>query len=263
MKGTDGTGIIYTATVRAVNELTYWLLAQGLEVAPYHGRLKAAERSDSHERFLRGEVKAIVATSAFGMGIDKPDLRFVIHHHLPGTLEAYYQEAGRAGRDGEPAVCTLLFDPSDRKLHRFFQAGRHPDGSHLVNVHHALLRLSDQEQPPTLAELLAIAPVSKTRLQQVLRIFQERGIVRVSSDRRYTLVHRETTSEDLERLASASRERDERDRLKHEQMAAYADQRGCRWAFILSYFGQDEDTAWTCGHCDRCAPEAPDSEQTS
>ena len=97
LEATAGTGIIYTATIKAVEELTEFLRENGLEVAPYHGRLKASERVTNQDRFMRGELKALVATNAFGMGIDKPDIRFVIHHHLPGTIEAYYQEAGRAG----------------------------------------------------------------------------------------------------------------------------------------------------------------------
>ena len=183
LRSSEGTGIVYTATIKAVNELTAWLSGHGVEVAPYHGRLKAADRAESQERFMRGEVQAIVATNAFGMGIDVPDLRFVIHHHLPATLEAYYQEAGRAGRDGRPAYCTLLFDPNDTKIHRFFQAGRYPEATHLVNAHHALIRFADAPAPPTLAELAAIAPLSKTRLQQALRLFKERGVVRETGDR--------------------------------------------------------------------------------
>jgi ATP-dependent DNA helicase RecQ len=250
----EGTGIIYTATIKAVSELTAFLRGHGLDVAPYHGRLKAGERAENQDRFMRGELKAIVATNAFGMGIDKPDLRFVIHHHLPATLEAYYQEAGRAGRDGLPARCTLLFDPTDKNLHRFFQAGRYPSGEDLTNAHHAIKRLADAPEPPTLAELQAIAPVSKTRLQQVLRLFKERGIVREADGRRYVLVHRETTPDELERMASAYRERDERDRLKQQQMLEYAEQRGCRWDYLVNYFGKDDVAADACGHCDRCAP---------
>ena len=84
--------------------------------------MKAADRAANQDRFMSGEVPIMVATNAFGMGIDKPDIRFVIHAHLPGTVEAFYQEFGRAGRDGDPARCTLLYPPEDRKLHNFFQS---------------------------------------------------------------------------------------------------------------------------------------------
>jgi ATP-dependent DNA helicase RecQ len=254
LRESAGMGIVYVSTVKHCEEVFEYLEGLGVPVARYHGRVGSRERRQNQDRFMAGELKAMIATNAFGMGIDKPDLRFVIHHHLPATVEAYYQEAGRAGRDGLPARCTLLFDPTDKNLHRFFQAGRYPDAVHLVNAYHTLERLAEAPEPPTLAELSAIAPISKTRLQQALRLFKQRGVVRETADRRYALVHRETTTEDLERMARAYRELDEQDRLKQEQMAAYADHRGCRWDYLVNYFGNDDAEAVSCGHCDRCTP---------
>lgn len=257
IKATEGMGIIYSSTIKAVNELTEFLSSRGLPVAAYHGKMKAADRTENQERFMRGELKAIVATSAFGMGIDKPDLRFVIHHHLPETLEDYYQEAGRAGRDGLPAHCTLLFDPTDRRLHAFFQAGKYPSGDDLVNAHHALKRLSEVPEagPVALADLQAIAPLGKTRLKQVLHLFKERGTVRLEeAGRRIVLLDREATPDDLQRAARAFRERDENDRLKQRRMVEYAELRTCRWDFVVNYFGRDDVESTSCGHCDRCVP---------
>src|SRR5580704_9608070 len=99
----EGTGIIYSATIKAVEELTAFLKSAGLEAAGYHGRLSARRRAEAQDRFMADEFKALVATNAFGLGIDKPDIRFVLHYHLPGTTEAFYQEFGRAGRDGARA----------------------------------------------------------------------------------------------------------------------------------------------------------------
>jgi len=121
----DGTGIVYAASIAQVTAVHTELTAAGHAVAMYHGRLGARERREQQERFMAGELKAMVATNAFGMGIDKPDIRFVMHYSLPGSLEAYYQEAGRAGRDGLPSRCILLFQHQDRRVHRYFIAARH------------------------------------------------------------------------------------------------------------------------------------------
>jgi ATP-dependent DNA helicase RecQ len=116
----EGTGIIYCATVKTVEALTEWLKDFDFNVETYHGRMKASERKENQEAFMAGELKAIVATNAFGMGIDKSDIRFVVHYQMPGSLEAYYQEAGRAGRDGESALCSLFYQLEDRRTQQFF-----------------------------------------------------------------------------------------------------------------------------------------------
>jgi ATP-dependent DNA helicase RecQ len=122
VRAREGSGIVYVATVKQVEVVEAELRAAGVTVAKYHGKLPARERHESQDRFIAGELDAIVATNAFGMGIDKPDIRYVVHYALPGSLEAYYQEAGRAGRDGEAARCVLLFNAADRRTHRYFIA---------------------------------------------------------------------------------------------------------------------------------------------
>jgi ATP-dependent DNA helicase RecQ len=255
LQKTKGTGIIYSATIKAVEELTAFLKYQGLAVEGYHGRLAARHRAEAQDRFMADQFKALVATNAFGLGIDKPDIRFVLHYHLPGTTEAFYQEFGRAGRDGDRACGSLLYDPEDRKLLRFFQTKTYPDGDDLTNAHHTLKLLHKRHkrrQPPTLPEILAIAPLSAARMKVCLSLFTARGVVRYETGGRYRLLHPDMTRDELARTGQSYRERQERDLRKHQEMVGYAESRNCRWQTLLAYFGGDGLPDNRCGNCDRC-----------
>ena len=251
----DGTGIIYAATVKAVDELTEFLESNGVVAAGYHGKMPLKRRTQAQDRFMNGQVKAMTATNAFGLGIDKPDIRFVIHYHLTGTIEALYQEFGRAGRDGRQAWCILLYDPEDCKIQKFFQSRRYPDQSDLANAYHTLTRLADRPQPPTLNEIQAIAPLSRSRLKVCLDLLINRGIVRGESGRRYRLLYPDLSEAALGRAGQSYRDRHERDLMRQQQVLAYIEGRACRWRTLLDYFESEEEIAGEgCGNCDRCVP---------
>jgi ATP-dependent DNA helicase RecQ len=178
LRGRPGTSIVYAATRRTVEALSALLAGSGMPAEGYHAGLAPGQRKAMQERFIGGETPVVVATNAFGMGIDKPDVRTVVHYDLPGSLEAYYQEAGRGGRDGGPADCVLLHARRDRRTQEFFIEQSYPP-RRIVEGTYALLRGAGGRRVTTLEELRA-ALGEKVAMRQVeasLRLLREAGAV--------------------------------------------------------------------------------------
>jgi ATP-dependent DNA helicase RecQ len=149
----EGVAVIYASTRRNVERIAGVLERARVSATAYHAGLDDAHRHDVQESFMNERVRAIVATNAFGMGIDKPNVRLVVHHAMPGTLEAYYQEAGRAGRDGNHSECVLLHSFPDRFTHEFFIKGAYPERPVIESVYDALRRVVDASGMTDLARL--------------------------------------------------------------------------------------------------------------
>jgi ATP-dependent DNA helicase RecQ len=252
------TGIIYCATRKKVESVSETLASWGLKCVGYHGGMSDQERERAQEIFIHRKADVAVATNAFGMGIDRSDVRFVIHYEVPGSVEAYYQEAGRAGRDGENAYCELLFNYADTRTQEFFIDGANPTAAIVRSIYQYLLNEADKdfEIHRTLDEIAEGADVKNSMsVGSAMAILARGGYVerfdipkkRMKGTR---LLKPDVMARAIHLDEVAIEEKDRRDREKLKAMVEMCYSRSCRQQWILSYFGEDE--AGTCGTCDIC-----------
>jgi ATP-dependent DNA helicase RecQ len=240
-------GLVYVATRKDAEQYAEEIQAAGLRTAAYHAGLPAAERERVQTAFHEDDVDVVVATSAFGMGIDKPTVRYVIHAAPPESVDAYYQEVGRAGRDGEPAVGILHYRHEDLGLRRFF-AARTPKPASLRDVY-AAVAVAGADGPVRPAAVAERAGMSARTVGGVLNLLVDAGVL--GSDRDGAYVREEL--DPREAAARAKEVAQERERIevsRLEMMRGYAEAPHCRRQYLLGYFG--EDSPERCGNCDVC-----------
>jgi ATP-dependent DNA helicase RecQ len=235
-------GIIYAPTRAATEDLTERLAAAGVEAVAFHAGLAAGERDRRYAGFMADRIPVMVATSAFGMGVDKANIRWVFHAALPDSPDSYLQEIGRAGRDGAPARTLLLFRPEDVALQRYFAAGT-PQRSELTALAAAM-----REGPVTRTALAKRSGLPARRLTQLLTLLEQVGAAQP------------LTAPPPARAAELALDQVERQqtvrRSRIDMMLRYAESDACRGRTLLGYFGEQLNVA--CGHCDNCEADTPD-----
>lgn len=255
------TGIVYCATRKKVEEVAETIHAWGLKCIAYHGGMSDQEREDTQNAFISREADIAVATNAFGMGIDRSDVRFVVHFEIPGSVEAYYQEAGRAGRDGEASVCELLFNYADTRTQEFFIDGVNPGPGMIRDVYQFFLNEADDayEVHRTLDEVKdAIGAKNGMAVGAALGAlirgrWVERFDVPGMRAKGTRLLKPDVLTRDLTLDEGALEEKERRDREKLEKMVQLCYANTCRQQWVLEYFGEVD--APVCGSCDVCRGE--------
>ena len=248
-----GPGIVYCSTQRATEEIAEALCDRGVRAGAYHAGMSAKERDTAQDAFMdTGTIDVMVATIAFGMGVDKDDVRFVVHHDVSESVDAYYQEIGRGGRDGEPAQAVLFYRPQDLGLRRFHAAGR-VEHEQLDLLARGLRARDDAVAQDVLAAELDL---SEARLGTALHRLERAGVVTVAEDGAVMATDAARSMDDealavaVDTAAQVEVEREAFDRSRVDMIRGYAEHDGCRRAFLLGYFG--EAYAPPCGNCDRC-----------
>ncbi len=244
LKALDGeaSAIVYCATRKNVESLAMALQRKRIRCARYHAGMPKEDRERIQDAFARDSVRIIIATNAFGLGIDKPDVRLVIHHDLPGSIEAYYQEAGRAGRDGDAAECVLCYAPSDQRLRKFFIEKDHPPASGVVGVYRDLV-----EHKGAWVLITDLVVRHGPGVNAAIQALVESGLVERRGGSARAL---RPNGEDAIDLANIEEHHD-RAMAKLNAMQSYAKSATCLRARILDYFGETRG-ARSCGNCGPC-----------
>ena len=248
----DKPGIVYTATRREAEEIMHDLEEEEIPALFYHGGLKGSERDEIQDRFMAGGAEVIVATNAFGMGIDKSDIRFVYHYDAPDSLDGYYQEIGRAGRDGERAEAVLFYRKQDIGAQAFHTAAGKVDERELEQVTGALAENRRHMHAEEIAETVGL---SERKLQSILQQLEDAGTVTTSPKGEVKLEKSANLEKAAEMVAENQHERRRVNRERLERMREYAETSGCRRELLLRYFG--EEFEGPCGNCDNCEARDP------